>query len=151
MKIKPKHQTITINQLEWVLGPLVINGEHLITYQEAKDYADKNGLKLPTKKQFEDLINIDKIYDKIDNGVWINPYNISKECINSENSLFLSYLGYIDMDNNLKEYQDCAVFWAGDQSNSLKGNPYHLIYNSGMSYVNGYDPSNYKFQALFIL
>ena len=42
MKIKSKYQTITINQLEWVLDPLAINGEDLVTYHEAKDYADKN-------------------------------------------------------------------------------------------------------------
>ena len=150
MKIKPKYQTITINQLKWVLDPLAINGEHLVTYHEAKDYADKNGLKLPTQKQFAEFINVNKIYDKVNNGVWINPYDISKEFINTENALFLPYLGYINLFNQLKDYKKCAAFWTGDEKLNDQA-PYKVIYFSEMAFTNGYSNVGFKFQALFIL
>ena len=150
MKIKSKYQTITINRLKWVLDPLAINGEHLVTYHEAKDYADKNGLRLPTQKQFAEFVNVNKIYDKVNNGVWINPYDISKEFINTENTLLLPYLGYKNVFGQLKEYKKCAAFWTGDEKFNGQA-PYKVIYSSEMTFINGYSNVGFKFQTIFIL
>ena len=94
-------KTIILNGLEWDTENLVINGKAYFTYEEAKAEAAKIGKRLPTKNEFDALLQLHHIFDRKNKGMWFAE---NQADLKSEKSLFLpaagftrvSYLSFID-------------------------------------------------------
>ena len=94
-------KTIVLNGLEWDTENLVIDGKSHFTYEEAKTEAAKLGKRLPTKSEFDALLQLHHVFDKEKHGMWFAE---NQADLKSEKSLFLpaagftrvSYLSFID-------------------------------------------------------
>ena len=94
-------RTIILNGLEWDTENLEVNGKTYFTYEEAKTEAAKLGKRLPTKSEFDALLQLHHVFDKEKHGMWFAE---NQADLKSEKSLFLpaagftrvSYLSFID-------------------------------------------------------
>ena len=93
--------TIILNGLVWDKENLSVDGNIYFTYQEAIKEASKLGKRLPTKDEFEALLQLHHIFDRKNKGMWFAE---NQADLKSEKSLFLpasgftrvSYLSFID-------------------------------------------------------
>ena len=92
---------ILLNNIIWDKENLSVDGNIYFTYQEAKIEAAKLGKRLPTKDEFEALLQLHHIFDRKNKGMWFAE---NQADLKSEKSLFLpaagftrvSYLSFID-------------------------------------------------------
>lgn len=103
-------KTITLNGINWDAENLKVNGETHFTYEEAQREAYKLGKRLPTKREFEELLELPHVWDTNRRGMWFSE-NISD--LKSDQSLFLPADGNCYDDgvllNNVGEY---GYYWS---------------------------------------
>ena len=78
--------TIILNGLEWDTENLEVNGKTYFTYEEAKAEAARLGKRLPTKSEFDALLQLHHIFDRKNKGMWFSE---NQADLKSEKSLFL--------------------------------------------------------------
>ena len=84
-------KTIILNGLEWDTENLVIDGKTHFTYEEAKAEAARLGKRLPTKYEFDALLQLHHVFDKEKHGMWFAK---NQADLKSDKSLFLPAAGY---------------------------------------------------------
>ena len=108
MKIKKTH--IILNGLKWSTIALEVYGQTYFTYKQAVDVLNGSNRRLPTKEEFEDLINLPNLWDNTKNGMWFaeNPGDIA-----SDKSLFLPADGFIESPSTtIKEFNQYVYYWS---------------------------------------
>ena len=83
--------TIVLNGLAWDTENLEVNGKTYFTYEEAKSEAAKLCKRLPTKNEFEALLQLPRVFDYEKRGIWFAK---NQEDLKSDKSLFLPAAGY---------------------------------------------------------
>ena len=83
-------KTIELNGLIWDTENLNVDGKTHFTYEEAKAEAAKRGKRLPTKIEFEALLQLPHIFDQEKHGMWLAE---NQEDLKSDRSLFLPAAG----------------------------------------------------------
>ena len=84
------NNVIVLNGLEWDTENLVIDGKTHFAYEEAKTEAAKLGKRLPTKSEFEALLQLHHVFDEEKHGMWFAE---NKSDLKSDKSLFLPAAG----------------------------------------------------------
>ena len=84
-------KTIILNGLEWDTENLVIDDKTHFAYEEAKTEAAKLGKRLPTKSEFEALLQLHHVFDKEKHGMWFAK---NQTDLKSDKSLFLPAAGF---------------------------------------------------------
>lgn len=108
MKIKKPY--VILNGLKWSLKVLEVHGQTYFTYQQAIDILNGSNRRLPTKEEFEELINLPNLWDDTNNGMLFaeNPGDIA-----SDKSLFLPADGFIDPPSTIiKEFNQYGYYWS---------------------------------------
>ena len=90
--------TIVLNGLAWDKETLEVDGNIYFTYQEAKIEASKLGKRLPTKEEFDSLLELPHEFDLDKRGMLFAE---KAEDLKTEKSLFFPAAGYIDEDNTI--------------------------------------------------
>lgn len=85
------NNVIVLNGLEWDTENLVIDGKTHFAYEEAKTEAAKLGKRLPTKNEFEALLQLSHIFDYEKRGMWFAE---NQTDLKSNKSLFLPAAGF---------------------------------------------------------
>ena len=105
--------TVVLNGIAWDKENLSVDGNIYFTYQEAKIEAAKLGKRLPTKDEFEELLELPHTWDLTNNGLLV------AEKINdlkTDNSLFFKALGYI-FCGSLKSDYGSGGYWSSSRDN----------------------------------
>lgn len=84
-------KTIELNGLLWDTENIDVDGKTHFTYEEAKTEAAKLGKRLPTKHEFDALLQLPHAFDTVKRGMWFAE---RKEDLKSERSLFLPAAGF---------------------------------------------------------
>ena len=105
-------KTIILNGLEWDTNNLEVNGKTHFTYEEAKAEAAKLGKRLPTKNEFDALLQLPHVWDLTNNGLLVAE---KSDDLKTNNSLFFKALGYISCGSLYSDYGS-GGYW----SSSLK-------------------------------
>ena len=117
-------KTIELNGLLWDTENLNINGKTHFTYEDAKAEAAKLDKRLPTKDEFEALLQLPHVFDQEKHGMWFAK---NKEDLKSYKSLFLPASGFTYFTlNSIKRISDNGYYW----SNTL----YKHIESYGLSF-----------------
>ena len=85
------NNVIVLNGLEWDTENLVIDGKTHFTYEEAKAEVAKLGKRLPTKNEFDALLQLHHVFDEEKHGMWFAK---NKSDLKSDKSLFLPAAGF---------------------------------------------------------
>ena len=85
------NNVIVLNGLEWDTENLVIDGKTHFTYEDAKAEAAKLGKRLPTKYEFDSLLQLPHVFDEEKNGMWFAKNQVD---LKSDKSLFLPAAGF---------------------------------------------------------
>ena len=85
------NNVIVLNGLEWDTENLVIDGKTHFAYEEAKTEAAKLGKRLPTKSEFEALLQLHHVFDEEKYGMWFAK---NQTDLKSDKSLFLPAAGF---------------------------------------------------------
>ena len=85
------NNVIVLNGLEWDTENLVIDGKTHFTYGEAKAEAAKLGKRLPTKYEFDSLLQLPHVFDEEKSGMWFAKNQVD---LKSDKSLFLPAAGF---------------------------------------------------------
>ena len=85
------NNVIVLNGLEWDTENLVIDGKTHFTYEEAKAEAAKLGKRLPTKSEFDALLQLHHVFDEGKQGMWFAK---NQTDLKSDKSLFLPAAGF---------------------------------------------------------
>ena len=85
------NNVIVLNGLEWDTENLVIDDKTHFSYEEAKTEAAKLGKRLPTKSEFEALLQLHHVFDKEKHGMWFAK---NQNDLKSDKSLFLPAAGF---------------------------------------------------------
>ena len=64
------NNTVKLNGLVWDTENLSINGKTHFTFKEAKAEVDKLGKRLPTKYEFDSLLQLPHVFDEEKHGMW---------------------------------------------------------------------------------
>jgi uncharacterized protein (TIGR02145 family) len=103
-------KTIILNGLEWDTENLVIDGKTHFTYEEAKAEAAKLGKRLPTKNEFDALLQLHHVFDKEKHGMWFAK---NQADLKSDKSLFLPAAGFTYFTlNSIKKIRDNGCYWS---------------------------------------
>ena len=108
MKIKKAH--VMLNGLKWSTTPLEVYGQTYFTYKQVIDILNGSNRRIPTKEEFEELINLPNLWDDTKNGIWFaeNPEDIA-----SDKSLFLPADGFIEPPSTtIKEFNQYGYYWS---------------------------------------
>ena len=134
--------TIILNGLEWDTENLNINGKTHFTYEEAKAEAAKLCKRLPTKHEFDALLQLHHVFDEEMHGMWFAK---NQEDLKSDKSLFLPaaggrYLGRttlygVGMDGN---------YWSATPNDTTSA-CYMYLYSLNIYMYNNY--RNYGFSV----
>lgn len=108
--------TIVLNGLEWDKENLEVNGQTHFTYEEAKREAAKLNKRLPTIKEVKQLLKLPYTWDDSKMGVRIAA---EKDCLTTENHLFLPAKGYIIEPSVVKNASLFVVYWTSTSNDSL--------------------------------
>ena len=82
---------IVLNGLAWDKENLSVDCNAYFTYQEAVKEASKIGKRLPTKNEFEALLQLPRVFDYEKQGMWFAENSVD---LKSDKSLFLPAAGY---------------------------------------------------------
>ena len=85
------NNVIVLNGLAWDTENLVIDGKTHFTYEDAKAEAAKRGKRLPTKSEFEALLQLPHVFDEEKHGMWFSENQVD---LKSDKSLFLPAAGF---------------------------------------------------------
>ena len=85
------NNVIVLNGLEWDTENLVIDGKTHFTYEEAKAEVAKLGKRLPTKSEFDALLQLHHVFDEGKQGMWFAK---NQTDLKSDKSLFLPAAGF---------------------------------------------------------
>ena len=85
------NNVIVLNGLEWDTENLVIDDKTHFSYEEAKTEAAKLGKRLPTKSEFEALLQLHHVFDEEKYGMWFAK---NQTDLKSDKSLFLPAAGF---------------------------------------------------------
>ena len=85
------NNVIVLNGLEWDTENLVIDDKTHFSYEEAKTEVVKLGKRLPTKSEFEALLQLHHVFDEEKHGMWFAE---NKSDLKSDKSLFLPAAGF---------------------------------------------------------
>ena len=85
------NNTVILNGLEWDTENLVIDGKTHFTYEDAKAEAAKLGKRLPTKYEFDSLLQLPHVFDEEKQGMWFAE---NQADLKSDKSLFLPAAGF---------------------------------------------------------
>ena len=85
------NNVIVLNGLEWDTENLVIDGKTHFTYEDAKAEAAKRGKRLPTKYEFDSLLQLPHVFDEEKSGMWFAKNQVD---LKSDKSLFLPAAGF---------------------------------------------------------
>ena len=133
-----KELTVTLNGLIWDTENLSVNGKTHFSYEEAKAEAAKRGKRLPTKKEFKELLILPHIWDADMRGMWFAE---REEDLKSEKSLFLPAYGYnIDKRDWLNYFGMYGNYW------SITSNSTYHAYYFGFSGIKNRTYINYYYR-----
>lgn len=85
------NNVIVLNGLEWDTENLEVNDKTHFTYEEAKVEVAKLGKRLPTKNEFDALLQLYHVFDEEKQGMWFAE---NKSDLKSNKSLFLPAAGF---------------------------------------------------------
>ena len=85
------NNVIVLNGLEWDTENLIIDGKTHFTYEEAKSEVAKLGKRLPTKNEFDALLQLPHVFDEEKHGMWFAK---DQTDLKSDKSLFLPAAGF---------------------------------------------------------
>ena len=85
------NNVIVLNGLAWDTENLVIDDKTHFTYEDAKAEAAKLGKRLPTKDEFEALLQLPHVFDEEKHGMWFAE---NQTDLKSDKSLFLPAAGF---------------------------------------------------------
>lgn len=101
---------ILLNNIIWDKENLSVDGKTHFTYEEAKAEATKIGKRLPTKNEFDALLQLHHIFDRKNKGMWFSE---NQADLKSEKSLFLPASGFTDFTlNSIKRISDNGYYWS---------------------------------------
>ena len=105
-----KELTVTLNGLIWDTENLSVNGKTHFSYEEAKAEATKLGKRLPTKSEFDELLQLHHIFDRKNKGMWFAK---NQADLKSDKSLFLPASGFTYFTlNSIKRISDNGYYWS---------------------------------------
>ena len=101
---------ILLNNIIWDKENLSVDGNIYFTYQEAIKEASKIGKRLPTKSEFDALLQLHHVFDKEKHGMWFAEDQID---LKSDKSLFLPAAGFTYFTlNSIKRISDNGYYWS---------------------------------------
>ncbi|MDR3326927.1 MAG: fibrobacter succinogenes major paralogous domain-containing protein, partial [Prevotellaceae bacterium] len=124
--------------LKWDKENLVIDDKELFTHDEALKLAKSLNKRLPSLKEFKELIDTGTTYDKVKRGRWFGlDSNLLEK---SEKSIFMPAAGE-------RNYYDGSVYYTGDYgyywSSTVDGD-----YGRGVDFDSSYvSADNYFYRA----
>ena len=102
--------TIELNGLIWDTENLVIDGKTHFTYEEAKAEAAKLGKRLPTKSEFEALLQLHHVFDEEKHGMWFAK---NQADLKSDKSLFLPAAGFTHVSlDYISDVGENGCYWS---------------------------------------
>lgn len=105
---------IILNGLAWDKENLSVNGKTYFTCQEAIEESSKLGKRLPTKHEFDALLQLPHTFDNVKRGMWFAE---KKEDLKSERSLFFPAAGYRGTGST-------TMYYVGTYGNYWSARPY---------------------------
>ena len=132
------NNVIVLNGLEWDTENLVIDGKTHFAYEEAKTEAAKLGKRLPTKNEFDALLQLHHVFDEEKHGMWFAK---NKSDLKSDKSLFLPAAGFSHVSlDYISDVGENGCYWS-DTSYLQTKLAYRLnfnkINNGNMYMLNG--------------
>ena len=104
------NNVIVLNGLEWDTENLVIDGKTHFAYEEAKTEAAKLGKRLPTKSEFEALLQLHHVFDEGKQGMWFAK---NKSDLKSDKSLFLPAAGFSHVSlDYISDVGENGCYWS---------------------------------------
>ena len=118
--------TIILNGISWDTENLAIEGKTHFTYKEAKTEASKLGKRLPTKSEFEALLQLHHVFDKEKHGMWFAK---NQNDLKSDKSLFLPAAGFSHVSlDYISDVGENGCYWS-DTSYLQTKSAYRLNFN----------------------
>ena len=103
-------KTIELNGLLWNTENLSVNGRQHFTYGEAQREAAKLGKRLPTKSEFEALLQLHHVFDEEKHGMWFAE---NQADLKSSKSLFLPAAGFSHVSlNYISDVGENGCYWS---------------------------------------
>ena len=123
--------TIVLNGLAWDKENLEVNGIAYFTYQEAMKEASKLGKRLPTKYEFNALLQLPHTFDTVKRGMWFAE---KEEDLKSEKSLFLPAEGYRFRISELCYIGTDGYYWSATPNGAVAYKLHFASLNINTSY-----------------
>lgn len=119
-------KTVELNGLLWDTENLSVNDKTHFTYEEAKAEATKLGKRLPTKSEFEALLQLHHVFDKEKHGMWFAK---NQNDLKSDKSLFLPAAGFSHVSlDYISDVGENGCYWS-DTSYLQTKSAYRLNFN----------------------
>lgn len=120
------NNVIVLNGLAWDTENLVIDGKTHFTYEDAKAEAAKRGKRLPTKNEFEALLQLPHVFDEEKHGMWFSENQVD---LKSDKSLFLPAAGFTHISLcYISDVGENGCYWS-DTSYLHTKSAYRLNFN----------------------
>ena len=120
------NNVIVLNGLAWDTENLVIDGKTHFTYEDAKAEAAKRGKRLPTKNEFEALLQLYHVFDEEKYGMWFAE---NQTDLKSDKSLFLPAAGFTHISLcYISDVGENGCYWS-DTSYLHTKSAYRLNFN----------------------
>ena len=104
------NNVIVLNGLEWDTENLVIDGKTHFAYEEAKAEVTKLGKRLPTKNEFDALLQLHHVFDEEKHGMWFAK---NKSDLKSDKSLFLPAAGFSHVSlDYISDVGENGCYWS---------------------------------------
>ena len=104
------NNVIVLNGLEWDTENLVIDGKTHFACEEAKTEAAKLGKRLPTKSEFEALLQLHHVFDEEKHGMWFAE---NQADLKSSKSLFLPAAGFSHVSlDYISDVGENGCYWS---------------------------------------
>ena len=101
---------IILNGLAWDTENLSVNGNTYFTYQEAMKEACKLCKRLPTKEEFDGLLQLPHVFDQEKHGMWFAK---NQDDLKSDKSLFLSAAGFTHVSlHSINDVDENGLYWS---------------------------------------
>lgn len=139
-------EQVEINGILWDIDNYVVGGQEHFTWKEAMNIANNEGKRLPTKAEFEHLLNLDAVYNVDD-----RTFNIMTA---DKGILRLLSRGYINPIIPSKIfYIDESFLWSSDiddrQECEFCRNVWCFSFNGSCSYLTSI-PESYRFSLRLV-
>lgn len=119
-------KTVELNGLLWDTENLSVNDKTHFSYEEAKTEAAKLGKRLPTKSEFEALLQLHHVFDKEKHGMWFAK---NQNDLKSDKSLFLPAAGFSHVSlDYISDVGENGCYWS-DTSYLQTKSAYRLNFN----------------------